>query len=123
MWPLLAGAGVGLLKNIVDTGKARDRQAGAAKQTEFSPWTHLGKGADIEQPNMISDALGGAIAGADLSHGLKASDLQEKMANAWLKRMDPSAFEEPAPAPIDPWSMAPINTPMLKKFPFNGVRS
>lgn len=74
MSPLLAGALIGLGKDLlIDEPKARRQRQLAAATQRYSPWTGLQAGP-VEEPNALGSAATGALAGAAYGQNKDAAD-------------------------------------------------
>jgi hypothetical protein len=88
MWPMVAMAAGSMLMNEMqrrETNKQNAAQAeAAAAQTQFSPWTKMGKGQaqyQQTQSNLAAGLQGGA-AGASMAQQYDQAQSQKDLANA-----------------------------------------
>lgn len=64
MWPaLLAGAGLGLVKNLEGQRLAGEERKRQAAMTRYSPWTGM-QGHSVQDPSLVGDLSTGAAIGA-----------------------------------------------------------
>lgn len=74
-WQMLAGAGLGLLKNKADKERADRMNQAAATQTMYSPHTGMGPGQITQAPSGFEAALQGGMAGAQMGMMGKSAGL------------------------------------------------
>lgn len=80
---LLAGAGLGLIKNEVEADKLKKEQKTAADLERLSPWTKVHPDQPVDNTNALGSALGGAGAGASMQQGIQDAGMRQ----AWSDKM------------------------------------
>lgn len=87
MWPLLAGAGLGLLKGSKDEAAAnRDRMLQSVT-ARYSPWTGM-KPTAVKEGDAFGAASQGALAGAQFGQGLDAAKADDAYRASELENMN-----------------------------------
>lgn len=73
MWPIIAGAILGLMKGNADQQRADQMRAAEAEKTRYSPWTGM-QGQTIPDADRLGPIMQGAMAGAMINQGLSGKE-------------------------------------------------
>lgn len=90
-FPLLGlaiGLGGGLIKHAaIDQPAANRARKASAAQTAFSPWSGMGKGRDVEEPNVMGSMFQGGLAGAGFEQAIDTATSSNNALDAYSEAL------------------------------------